>query len=134
MQLPVGLRISMQHKSGFDAMAKAGRANSDKLLKDLADTAETWRMTIRSKTIGLPAQAEHTKRVVEADAAINNNRAPNIVDEPTVPVDPGTIAASTDNLNGVMFSVPAKDVLIDAKRFQFKEGGDGMALQKDCKV
>ena len=41
-----------------------------------------------------------------------------------MPVDLGTIAASTDNLNGVMFSVPAKDVLIDAKRFQFKEGGD----------
>ena len=125
--LPVGLRISTATaKSGFDAMAKAGRANSDsKLLKDLADAAENMENDNPFQNSQFaPAQAEHTKRVVEADAAINNNRAPNIVDEPTVPVDPGTIAASTDNLNGVMFSVPAKDVLIDAKRFQFKEGGD----------
>ena len=125
--LPVGVRVSLSTaKSGFDVIASTGRANSDsKLLKDLADAAENMENDNPFQNSQFaPAQAEHIKRVSEADVAINNNRAPNIVDEPTVPVDPGTIATSTDNLNGVMFSVPAKDVLIDAKRFQFKEGGD----------
>ena len=31
---------------------------------------------------------------------------------------------AVDNLNGVMFSVNPRDVNVDAKRFQFKEGGD----------
>ena len=31
---------------------------------------------------------------------------------------------AADNLNGVMFSVNPRDVNVDAKRFQFKEGGD----------
>ena len=41
-------------------------------------------------------------------------------DEATIQPTPEIIASSTDNLNGVMFSVPAKDVLLMQRDFSLK--------------
>ncbi len=125
--LPVGFRVTVDTaKGGFNVLAKAGRANKDsQFLEKAAKEAEEFEADnpfVDSQFAR--SQAEHNNRTTEADAAVFNNKAPAISDETTIQPTPEIIASSTDNLNGVMFSVPARDALIDAKRFQFKEGGD----------
>ena len=125
--LPVGFRVTTATaKSGFNVLAKAGKANKDsQFLETAAREAEEFEADnpfVDSQFAR--SQAEHNNRTTEADAAVFNNKAPAIPDETTIQPTPEIIASSTDNLNGVMFSVPAKNALIDAKRFQFKEGGD----------
>lgn len=125
--LPVGFRVTVDTaKGGFNVLAKAGKANKDsQFLEKAAKEAEEFEADnpfVDSQFAR--SQAEHNNRIAEADAAVFNNKAPAISDETTIQPTPEIIASSTDNLNGVMFSVPARDALIDAKRFQFKEGGD----------
>ena len=125
--LPVGFRVTVDTaRGGFNVLAKAGKANKDsQFLENAAREAEEFEADnpfVDSQFAR--SQAEHNNRTVEADAAVFNNKAPAIPDETTIQPTPEIIASSTDNLNGVMFSVPARKALIDAKRFQFKEGGD----------
>ena len=125
--LPVGFRVTVDTaRGGFNVLAKAGKANKDsQFLETAAKEAEEFEADnpfVDSQFA--KSQAEHNNRIEEADAAVFKNTAPAMADEPTIQPTPEIIASSTDNLNGVMFSVPARDALIDAKRFQFKEGGD----------
>ena len=125
--LPVGFRVTVDTaRGGFKVLAKAGKANKDsQFLETAAKEAEEFEADnpfVDSQFA--KSQAEHNNRIEEADAAVFKNTAPAMADEPTIQPTPEIIASSTDNLNGVMFSVPARDALIDAKRFQFKEGGD----------
>ena len=125
--LPVGFRVTVDTaRSGFNVLAKAGKANKDsQFLETAAREAEEFEADnpfVDSQFAR--SQAEHNNRTTEADAAVFNNKAPSMPDETTIQPTPEIIASSTDNLNGVMFSVPARNALIDAKRFQFKEGGD----------
>ena len=125
--LPVGFRVTVDTaRGGFNVLAKAGKANKDsQFLETAAREAEEFEADnpfVDSQFAR--SQAEHNNRTTEADAAVFNNKAPAMPDETTIQPTPEIIASSTDNLNGVMFSVPARNALIDAKRFQFKEGGD----------
>ena len=125
--LPVGFRVTVDTaRGGFNVLAKAGKANKDsQFLETAAREAEEFEADnpfVDSQFAR--SQAEHNNRTTEADAAVFNNKAPVMPDETTIQPTPEIIASSTDNLNGVMFSVPARNALIDAKRFQFKEGGD----------
>ena len=113
-------------KKGYEIFAKSGKANKEsQTLADAAEAAEELEADNPFTDPNMPpAQAEHNSRMQTAEAAVENNKAPAMPNEPTIEPTPEMIAAATDNLNGVMFSVPARDVVIDAKRFQFKEGGD----------
>tara|TARA_B100000424_G_C22944950_1_gene502880 strand:+ start:787 stop:4482 length:3696 start_codon:yes stop_codon:yes gene_type:complete len=125
--LPVGFRVTVDTaRGGFNAIAKAGKANKDSQFLERAarDSEEFEADNPFVDSQFARSQAEHYNRTAESDAAVFNNKAPAISDETTIQPTQEIIASSTDNLNGVMFSVPARDVLIDAKRFQFKEGGD----------
>ena len=113
-------------RKGWDALSKSGRANDDsKALADAAEAAEEFEADNPFTEPDLPpAQAEHNNRAIAAEAAVENNKAPVMPTETTIEPTPEMIQAATDNLDGVMFNIPAREVVIDAKRFQFKEGGD----------
>ena len=123
----VGIRVSADAaKSGWSAISKSGQANKNS--QALADAAEARQELEADNPLDgadlPPAQAEHTSRATTAEAAVENNTAPAMPNETTIQPTPEIIEAATDNLNGVMFSVNPRDVNVDAKRFQFKEGGD----------
>jgi len=123
----VGLKVSLDAaKGGYNAVFKSGKANKNsQALADAAEAAEELEADNPFKDANQPpAQAEHNRRAETAEAAIENNKAPAMTDEPTIEPTPEMIQAAADNLDGVMFKIPARDVTIDAKRFQFKEGGD----------
>jgi len=123
----VGIRVSADAaKSGWNVISNSGKANKDsQALADAAEAREELEADNPFTDANLPpAQAEHTSRTVSAEAAVENNTAPMIPNEATIQPTPEMIEAATDNLNGVMFSVNPRDVNVDAKRFQFKEGGD----------
>ena len=123
----VGLKVSLDAaKGGYNAVFKSGKANKDsQALADAADAAEELEADNPFTDADQPpAQAEHNLRAETAEAAVENNKAPAMTDEPTIEPTPEMIQAAADNLDGVMFKIPARDVTIDAKRFQFKEGGD----------
>ena len=123
----VGLKVSLDAaKGGYNAVFKSGKANKDsQALADAADAAEELEADNPFTDANQPpAQAEHNRRAETAEAAVENNKAPAMTDEPTIEPTPEMIQAAADNLDGVMFKIPARDVTIDAKRFQFKEGGD----------
>jgi hypothetical protein len=123
----VGVRVSADAaKSGWNAISKSGKANKNsQALADAAEAREELEADNPFEDADLPpAQAEHISRTVSAEAAIENNTLPTMPNEATIQPSPEMIEAATDNLNGVMFSVNPRDVNVDAKRFQFKEGGD----------
>ena len=123
----VGIRVSADAaKSGWSAISKSGQANKNS--QALADAAEARQELEADNPLDgadlPPAQAEHTSRATTAEAAVENNTAPAMPNETTIQPTPEIIEAASDNLNGVMFSLNPRDVNVDAKRFQFKEGGD----------
>jgi hypothetical protein len=125
--LGVGIRVSADAaKKGWSAISKSGKANKNsQALADAAEAREELEADNPFTDADLPpAQAEHISRTASAEAAVENNTAPMIPNEATIQPTPEMIEAATDNLNGVMFSVNPRDVNVDAKRFQFKEGGD----------
>ena len=122
-----GIKLSAQSvRKGWDALSKSGRANEDsRAVADAAEAAEEFEADNPFTEPDLPpAQAEHNNRAVAAEAAVENNKAPVMPTETTIEPTPEMIQAATDNLDGVMFNIPAREAVIDAKRFQFKEGGD----------
>ncbi len=125
--LGVGVKLTADGvRSGWNALSKSGQANKNSQnLADAAQAAEDLETDNPLSNADMPpAQAEHSNRAIEAEAAVENNKAPAMSNQPTIEPTPEMAIAVADNLNGVMFSVNARNVNIDAKRFQFKEGGD----------
>jgi len=119
----VGIRVSADAaKSGWNAISKSGKANKNsQALADAAEAREELEADNPFTDADLPSsQAEHTSRTVSAEAAIENNTLPTMPNEATI--QPKEYEG--DNLDGFVFKIPAKDILVDAKRFQFKTGGD----------
>ncbi len=134
--LPVALRggreavrlTTDQAKKGIEALRGSNLTNEQsEILSDMAEALEEIEADnpfVLTPEMRTEAEVEHSTRLEEGRTAVDVNRAPAISDEPTLPPTPEAIAAATDNLDNTVFSIPARDVTIDAKRFQFKEGGD----------
>ena len=76
------------------------------------------------------AEIAHDARVMDADRAVENNVPPSMPDVPPATVRPPESVYDADNLDGVIFRFNAKDIEVDAKTFQFKEGGDEFGVTK----
>ena len=73
---------------------------------------------------GLDAQAEHLERELAVELALDADEIPVLTDKPAIPPKvPGDIHHH-DNLDNTLFRVDFDEVEIDARRFQFKAGGD----------
>jgi predicted kinase len=131
--LPVaGRGIQMtaaQAKKGWEVLSGKGRKPISPEDQALVDVLEAQEEVVASNPLETPqdpnvAEFEHQSRLTKAQAAIENNMAPNITPEPNAPVKPAVAAGAADNLDGVIFKYNPDEIGIDAKTFQFKSGGD----------
>ena len=70
------------------------------------------------------ADMEHKGRLVEAELALSNGKLANISDVPVSPVRLPEDVYQATNVGGVVDEFDPNDIGVDAKTFQFKEGGD----------
>tara|TARA_R100000654_G_scaffold17541_2_gene36642 strand:+ start:1924 stop:5571 length:3648 start_codon:yes stop_codon:yes gene_type:complete len=78
----------------------------------------------KNKSHNSIGQAEHQARLTEATVAINDGEMPRLSDNTEAQVViPDNINQAT-NLGGVVDEFNPRDINVDAKTFQFKEGGD----------
>jgi len=131
--LPVaGRGIQMtaaQAKKGWEVLSGKGRKPISPEDQALVDVLEAQEEVVASNPLETPqdpnvAEFEHQSRLTKAQAAIENNMAPNITPEPNAPIKPAVAAEAADNLDGVIFKYNPDEIGIDAKTFQFKSGGD----------
>ena len=131
--LPVaGRGIQMtaaQAKKGWEVLSGKGRKPISPEDQALVDVLEAQEEVVASNPLETPqdpnvAEFEHQSRLTKAQAAIENNMAPNITPEPNAPVKPAVEAQAADNLDGVLYTLDPEQIEVDAKTFQFKAGGD----------
>ena len=72
----------------------------------------------------IEAEFEHEARLSDASAAIRQGEIPRMPEEPSSPISVQAAQRSVDNLDGVIYDLDPMDIEVDAKTFQFKEGGD----------
>ena len=71
----------------------------------------------------LDDELEHMRRALDADAAIRDEDVAPIPEQPAAPIKAQDIN-DADNLDGTVFRFNPSDIEVDARAFQFKEGGD----------
>jgi hypothetical protein len=82
-------------------------------------------LSAKTSNPGLP-QSVHAEILSTVDAAVANNKIPDLGSaEPPVVIPRETLGQSlADNLDGFIYKFDPRELLVDAKTFQFKEGGD----------
>ena len=82
-------------------------------------------LSVKESNPGL-AQSAHAEILSAVDAAVANNKIPDLGSaEPPVVIPRETLEQSlADNLDGFIYKFDPRELLVDAKTFQFKEGGD----------
>lgn len=125
----VGIKLTADGaRAGYRAFKKDGSANPESnAIAEAAQQQQDLEADNPFQGEDLPpAQAEHQARTDAADAAFEDGNLPDIVDEPTLP----QVEPKIDSLDGVVFAFKAKDVQVDADRFQFKSGGDEFGVSE----
>jgi hypothetical protein len=74
------------------------------------------------------AVAEHRERLELAEQAVEANQAPPIPDQPTTPARPYKDVYEPDINTGDKMKFEIDELLVDAKTFQYKEGGDELGV------
>jgi len=129
-QVKKGIQMtSAQAKKGWEVLSGKGRKPISPEDQALVDVLEAQEEVVATNPLETPqdpnvAEFEHQSRLTKAQAAIENNMAPNITPEPNAPVKPAVEAQAADNLDGVLYTLDPEQIEVDAKTFQFKAGGD----------
>jgi len=118
-QAKTGAKVISDYIAKRDGKKPASLEGAE-MLSDAADEVVATNPLVPS----VKADVEHNARLREAEIAIHNGKLPKISERPESPVkvsqdinDVGVRSAGAEKFN------PA-DIQIDAKTFQFKEGGD----------
>lgn len=117
-----------QAKKGYQALVGSGAARETGTTRAARATAEAADDVVAANP--LTDEIAHDARVMDADRAVENNVPPSMPDAPPVGVRPPESVYDADNLDGIIFRFNAKDIEVDAKTFQFKEGGDEFGVTK----
>lgn len=117
-----------QAKKGYQALVGSGAARETGTTRAARATAEAADDAVAANP--LTDEIAHDARVMDADRAVENNVPPSMPDVPPVGVRPPESVYDADNLDGIIFRFNAKDIEVDAKTFQFKEGGDEFGVTK----
>tara|TARA_R110000824_G_scaffold19432_1_gene75234 strand:+ start:2505 stop:5624 length:3120 start_codon:yes stop_codon:yes gene_type:complete len=118
-----GVKITAQQaKKGFDVLKNKMQTPLSTENQALVDVLDSQADIELSNPLEAPdsnaAQFEHESRLREAEISATNNQAPNMPDQPSLDV-------KTDLENGGSFQeFTPTDIAVDARTFQFKEGGD----------
>ena len=130
---PVGIKIGTetvrltadQVRRGAQVISNAaGRKSAGQEAAELLD--EAAQSITDSNPLGNKAvnQVEHQSRLEEATVALNDGELPKISEAPRSEVQlPENINEAT-NLRNLVDEFDPRDIEVDAKTFQFKEGGD----------
>lgn len=98
-----------------------------KLIKELDENANSLNQGNLLKDDA--GDLEHNARINQSYQAIENGDATKITSSPPVSqIVPPKDIYFHDNLNGEMFAYKPNDLLVDAKLFQFKQGGDVLGV------
>ena len=113
-----------QMKKGSEIIFGAGGEKSD--VAKGAEIALNAKLTevAENPLEGPKAELEHKTRTLEAVDASGNNTAPAISEAPATQVKTPESIYDSDNLDGQVFRFNPDEINVDAKLFQFKEGGD----------
>tara|TARA_R110001632_G_scaffold118447_1_gene230880 strand:- start:3760 stop:7221 length:3462 start_codon:yes stop_codon:yes gene_type:complete len=147
--LPVGVAgiklTAAQAKKGWDVLSDKGRKPISPEDQALADALDAQQEVIDSNPLETPedpnvAEFEHQSRLTKAQAAVENNQAPNIPPEPNAPIK-GTIPLQ-DELNALDKKWNANNAKLQAAKAESSEIQDRVAdafdvdpnLTKDSKV
>ena len=128
---PIGIKIGGKTIGlTYEQAKKGARLLTGTRKTDLQETAEILEEVASSTVESNPlqnnsiGQAEHQARLTEATVAINDGEMPRLSDNTEAQVViPDNINQAT-NLGGVVDEFNPTDINVDAKTFQFKEGGD----------
>ena len=128
---PIGIKIGGKTIGlTFEQAKKGARLLTGTRKTDLQETAEILEEVASSTVESNPlqnnsiGQAEHQARLTEATVAINDGEMPRLSDNTEAQVViPDDINQAT-NLGGIVDEFNPRDINVDAKTFQFKEGGD----------
>ena len=93
-------------------------AQNNQAINEVADDIETI------ETQPITNDAEHLSRLDEAERAINSNEVPNIPEQPISDVVPPKSVYDNDPQYVDIIDVDFDKVEVDARSFQYKEGGD----------
>lgn len=130
---PVGIKIggetikltAKQLRQGAKVLNRAmGRKSptqvSAEALEDVYTSAAESTPLVKTQA----ADIEHNARLTEAEIAFTNGKLPKVSEIPSSPVDlPENVNRAT-NIGGIVDEFDPNDIGVDAKTFQFKEGGD----------
>ena len=114
-----------QMKKGSEVIFQSGGVKTD-----LAKTAELELDVIETQAADNPlvatpqGQLEHKKREAAGIIAAETLEPPAITELPAAPVKAPVTINDADNLDNFVYKFKPGDIQVDAKLFQFKEGGD----------
>ena len=114
-----------QMKKGSEVIFQSGGIKTD-----LAKTAELELDVIETQAADNPlvatpqGQLEHKKREAAGIVAAETLEPPAITELPAAPVKAPVTINDADNLDNFVYKFKPGDIQVDAKLFQFKEGGD----------
>ena len=114
-----------QMKKGSEVIFQSGGVKTD-----LAKTAELELDVIETQAADNPlvatpqGQLEHKKREAAGIVAAETLEPPAITELPAAPVKAPVTINDADNLDNFVYKFKPGDIQVDAKLFQFKEGGD----------
>lgn len=91
---------------------------SNQAINEVADDIET------TETIPIDNVEEHNFRLDEAERAINANEMPNIPEQPVSEINQAKTVYDNDPKYAEIIDVDFDKVAVDARSFQYKEGGD----------
>ena len=128
---PIGIKIGGKTIGlTYEHAKKGARLLTGTRKTDLQETAEILEEVASSTVESNPlqnnsiGQAEHQARLTEATVAINDGEMPRLSDNTEAQVViPDNINQAT-NHGGIVDEFNPRDINVDAKTFQFKEGGD----------
>jgi hypothetical protein len=130
---PVGIKIggetikltAEQLRRGAQVLSAASGGKSKtqvtaEALEDVYTSAAESTPLVKTQA----ADIEHNARLTEAEIAFNSGKLPKVSEIPSSPVElPENVNMAT-NIGGIVDEFDPNDIGVDAKTFQFKEGGD----------
>jgi hypothetical protein len=124
-QMRKGLQVLKESGSPSTPLGRAAENELDNQVNiEETNPLTTKKVDSTEQVTELNAVVEHKDRLEKAEQAFEVNQAPPIPDKPTITPRPYKSVYEPDENSGDKFKFKPDELLIDAKTFQFKMGGD----------
>jgi len=117
-----------QAKKGYDAIINSGAFKKTPMTEAMEDVARAIDEDMAANPLSDPknevSASAHQRYMEQATVAVENMEPPPIPDKPEINPAPRATVYEADNLDGIVYRFNPDEIQVDAKTFQFKEGGD----------